>query len=168
MEKKKKSNPELEELKNKCEEYLSGWKRAMADYQNLQKDTAVQKAELIKSANVGLILALLPLLDNFKMAFKSIPESEVDSAWVVGFSHIKKQLETLLSDYGVESVLTEGQKFNILEHEAVGTETIEDKDDQVVLSETKPGYKLNGRVIQVAKVIVNHLKDNQPSGASNQ
>ena len=50
----------------------------------------------------------------------------------------------------------------------MGTETIEDKDDQVVLSETKPGYKLNGRVIQVAKVIVNHLKDNQPSGASNQ
>jgi len=159
MDKKKKSNPEVEELKAKCDEYLSGWKRAMADYQNLQKETALQKAELIKNANVGMILSLLPLLDNFKMAYKSIPESEANSAWVVGFSHIKKQLEDLLVDYGVESIKTVGTIFNILEHEAVGTETDETKADQEVLVETKPGYKLNGKVIQVAKVIINHINN---------
>ena len=62
---KKKVESRIRGVENKCEEYLSGWKRAMADYQNFTKDTAVQKAELIKSANVGLILALFAFVGQF-------------------------------------------------------------------------------------------------------
>ncbi|KKQ80036.1 MAG: Protein GrpE [Parcubacteria group bacterium GW2011_GWC2_38_7] len=163
MDKKKKVNHELDELKQQCGEYLGGWKRAMADYQNLQKETALQKSEWIKNANAGMIIALLPILDNFKMAYRQIPEAESKSAWVVGFSHIKKQLEDLLTQYGVEEIVTVGQKFNLLEHEAIGTESDTEKEDQIILVENKPGYKLNGKVIQVAKVTVNHIESHETS-----
>jgi len=159
MDKKKKTNEELETLQKQCEEYLNGWKRSLADYQNLQKETAQQKSEWIKSANSGLIISLLPILDNFKMAFRQIPEAELNSPWVIGFSHIKKQLESLLSEYGVESIATVGSMFNFLEHEAVGSESDETKEDQIILNENKPGYKLNGKVIQVAKVTVNEINN---------
>ena len=156
MDKKKKINPELEKVQQQCEEYLSGWKRAMADYQNLQKETAVQKSEWIKSANAGMIISILPILDNFKMAFRQIPEAEKNSPWVIGFAHIKKQLEDLLTEYGVETIATVGQKFNLMEHDAIGSETDPDQEDQMIIVENKAGYKLNGKVIQAAKVTVNH------------
>ncbi len=158
MDKKKKKTSKDEELKQKCEEYLSGWKRALADYQNLQKETAQQKASIIQNANLGLILELLPLLDNFKTAFSQVPEKEKDSPWVIGFSYIKKQFTDLLVEYKVEPILTVGQKFNCLEHEAVAHESDQQQEDQIILAENKAGYKLNGKVIQVAKVTVNNLE----------
>lgn len=161
MDKKKKPNQEVEALQKQCEEYLNGWKRAMADYQNLQKETAAQKSEWIKSANAGMIISLLPIMDNFKIAFRQIPEAEFTSPWVVGFSHIKKQMENILAEYGVEVIATVGQKFNLLEHEAVGTEADSEKEDQIVITEKKAGYKLNSRVIQAAKVTVNHVDDKE-------
>ena len=85
-----------EDLEKKCEEYLNGWKRAMADYQNLVKDVAKERLEFVKFANQSLILEFLLILDNFKLAFSKIPEKEKDGAWVVGFSHIKKQLEDFI------------------------------------------------------------------------
>lgn len=152
---------ELEELRQKCEEYLNGWKRAQADYQNLIKETAKQKEFFIKAANENLILDLIPVLDNFKIAFCQIPKEKENSAWVIGFNHIKKQLEELLCGFGLEEIKTIGAKFNLLEHEAVGEKLVEDKADGVIIEEKKPGYKLNGKVVQVAKVVVNLLQNNQ-------
>lgn len=159
MDKKKKNveKDKITELKSKCEEYLNGWKRAQADYQNLVKETAQQKMDIIKNANQGLVLELLPILDNFKMAFNQIPENEKDSAWVVGFSHIKKQFEDILTGYGLEAIETVGKKFNHEEHEAIETRNEEGQEDDIILEERKAGYRMNGKVIQVAKVIVNSL-----------
>lgn len=149
---------EMLELKNKCEEYLNGWKRAQADYQNLVKENAKQRSELIRYANEDLILDLLPILDNFKIAYSQIPEDEKSSSWVVGFSHIKKQLEDVLAASGIEPIKTVGEKFDVSCHEAIDKRTDGKKEDDVVLEEVQPGYRLNGKVIQVAKVIINHIE----------
>jgi len=158
MEKKKKKLTKTDKLKEECADNLSGWKRAQADYQNLLKESSLQKVDLIKNANQTLILELLPILDNFKMAFSQIPEEETDGAWVVGFSHIKKQFEDLLISYGVEVIKTVGEQFNPEEHEAIESREEKDKIDDLILEERKAGYRLNGKVIQVANVIVNSLK----------
>jgi len=138
----------------KIDEYLNGWKRAQADYQNLVKETARDKAEFVKFANAGLILELLPIMDNFKVAFTQIPEAEQKSAWVTGFSHIKKQLFDFLTANGVEEIKTVGEKLDVSIHEAVEYEEKSEKAEGEVIAERKGGYKLNGRVIQVAKVVV--------------
>ncbi|MBI5077580.1 nucleotide exchange factor GrpE [Candidatus Falkowbacteria bacterium] len=154
---------ELEELKKKCDEYLNGWKRAQADYQNLVKETAKQRLEFVKYANENLILELLPILDNFEAAFSQIPETEQTSATVVGFSHIKKQLEDFLKENGVERIKTIGEKFDPMSHEAVlkdveaAAETeikIDESAEQIIVKEIRPGYRLNKKVVQAAKVVV--------------
>lgn len=146
---------EIERLKKQVEENLAGWKRARADYDNLKKDIAKERAEFINFANVNLLMELLPIMDNFRAAFNSVPENDKKSAWVVGLGHIKKQFEDFLKNNGVEQIKTVGEKFDPELHEAVGREKIENQEADVIIKEVKAGYKLHGKVIQAAKVVVN-------------
>lgn len=145
---------ELEELKKKCEEYLNGWKRAQADYQNLVKETANWRAEFVKFANENLVLELLPILDNFEAAFSLVPESHRAAPVAVGFAHIKKQLEDFLKENGVDRIKTVGEKFDPTRHEAVEHRQVEGAEQNVVIEEKRAGYMLNGKVARPAKVVV--------------
>ncbi|NQT49944.1 nucleotide exchange factor GrpE [Candidatus Kuenenbacteria bacterium] len=170
---KVKGKSKEEDLKQKCEEYLNGWKRAQADYQNLVKEFDGKRNDYVKYANANLIMEILPVLDNFKAAFNQIPEDEKDSPWVVGFGYIKKQLEDFLSQNGVEAVKTVGEKFDSNLHEAVEDSKIptrtpqsasgrtmeppskkEVKANNIIVQEVRAGYTLNNKCVQVAKVIV--------------
>lgn len=154
MPNKDKKTKAKKDLEQKCDEYLAGWKRAQADYQNLQKEMEIRRKEYVEYANEDIIKDFLPILDNFKAAFRQIPDSEQNSAWVTGFSYIKKQLEGFLEARGLELIKTVGEAFDPEKHEAV--EYIEDGkiDDNVVIEERRSGYVLNNKVVQVAKVVV--------------
>jgi molecular chaperone GrpE len=143
----------IEALESQSAEYLAGWKRALADYQNLLKDVGKEKQELIKFANGNLIVELLPILDNFKLALKDC-SAMTDNAWVVGFAHIKKQLEDFLKENGVEEIKTVGEKFDPLLHEAVEYIAAPDVEAERIVEERRAGYRLSGRVIQAARVVV--------------
>ena len=54
-----------------CAEYLAGWKRAQADYQNLVKDTERERREFVNFANEQLFHELLPALDQLATALGS-------------------------------------------------------------------------------------------------
>jgi len=144
---------ELSLLKAQNQEYLNGWKRAQADYQNLKKEKDRERAEFVKYANANLLMEILPVFDHFKSAFRQIPESEKESAWVVGFSYIKKQLFDFLTANGIEEIKTVGEEFDHNLHEAVEFRESESQKE-IILEEVKAGYKLNGKVIQAAKVVV--------------
>ncbi len=141
-----------------CEEFLQGWKRAMADYQNLKKDFEKKEKELIKFANSQLLLELIPVYSHFKKAFDCQPSEDADIKewrnWMIGIGHIKKILSDFLERFGVEEIETIGQEFNPELHEAVGSEKSKEFKSGIVLKEVEPGYKLNGKVIIPAKVIV--------------
>ena len=83
---------EFSELKAKAEEHLNGWKRAQADYQNLKKEMEGKASEAIVLGRTSLIIALLPIVDNFLMAEKHIPEDQRDQDWVKGILQVKKQI----------------------------------------------------------------------------
>ncbi|NCF75134.1 MAG: nucleotide exchange factor GrpE [Xanthomonadaceae bacterium] len=144
--------------------YKNRYLRALADYQNLLKQTAKEKQEFARYANVNLMIEILPVVNNFKIAIKHIPKDQKDSQWVQGIMHIKNQLLSILSANGIEEIKTVGEKFNPELHEAV--ENNNDKDvaenknsysDEkgIIIKEVIPGYKMNGKVITPAKVIVN-------------
>src|SRR5664279_1867877 len=59
---------EIKELNQKVEEFETKYKRALADYQNLEKRVADQRLDLIKGANKDLLLRLLPILDTLVLA----------------------------------------------------------------------------------------------------
>ena len=78
-----------------CDEYLTGWKRALADYDNLKKDLARERTQMHVHAVERSLLAILPVLDNFDAALKFAP-TEVDpktKQWLQGVLHVRTQLE---------------------------------------------------------------------------
>lgn len=128
--------------------YKDKYRRSLADYQNLVKQTAQEKMEFIKYANGRLLEDLLPVYDHLKLSLVNLPETEAKSAWVVGVEHVLKQFKELLSAEGVSEIATVGQVFDTNTMEAIeGT-------GDVVVKEVIPGYQLNGRLIKAAKVIV--------------
>ena len=77
-----------------------------------------------------------------------MPAEEENSAWVVGVKYVLKQFSDSLSARGVEEIKTVGEKFDHNTMEAL------EGDGDVVAKEIMSGYKLNGRLIRAAKVIV--------------
>jgi molecular chaperone GrpE len=150
---------ELTETKKKAEEYLNGWKRTRADYINREKEIEKEKSEWVKFANMAIILQLLPILDNLKRGTQKNADKNTEEhrekfeAWIEGIKQIKNQLENLLKNLGLEEIKTEGEKFDPSLHESIGTEK-SDKGEGLILKEIEAGYKLHGRVIKPAKVIV--------------
>ncbi|XOU94574.1 MAG: nucleotide exchange factor GrpE [Candidatus Kerfeldbacteria bacterium] len=144
---------ELEKTKEKMEEYLNGWKRAKADYSNQKKEFERKEQEIIQFANATLILEIMPIYDNFKLAWKHIPEEHKnEDEWLKGIEHIKKQFADMLKRLGLEEIPTVGEKFDPELHEAVGTEKVEGKKSGEIVEEIKSGYKLYNKVLEPAKV----------------
>jgi len=146
----KEETNELEELKIKAEEYLSGWKRERADFLNYKKEEMERIGQLVKYANEELILKIIPILDNLCLAAQHIEDE--------GVNQIKKQLEDFLKKEGIEPVKAVGEKFDANTMEAVGeTASAEGSDEskgEIVSEEIVRGYTMHGKLIRPAKVRV--------------
>ncbi len=138
------------ELTNKEEDhsFKAKYQRALADQQNIIKKNEIEKIEFIKYALANFIEDLIPIYDHLKLSIKGLPESEKNNAWVIGINHVLRQFKDLLISKGVEEIETKNKKFD---HNLM--EAIKGKGDRVI-TEISPGYKLNGRLLKPAKVIV--------------
>jgi molecular chaperone GrpE len=144
---------------DKSAEYLFGWQRTQADFENYKKQTEKRIKEIIQFGNAELILDLLPLYSHFKSALQHIPSDQREQAWCQGLGHIQKMWRDLLEKFNVQEIKTIGTEFDHNLHEAIEYEEDQDKKDHEIIREIQAGYKMNDKVIQPAKVVVNKLKD---------
>lgn len=130
------------------------YKRALADYQNLLKQTAKEKMEFAVYANEQMLREILPVYDHLKMAIAHHNGESTDD-WITGVKHVVKQFKDVLEKIGVEEIKVKDKKFDHNLMDALSNEETEDeKLDDIVAKEIKAGYKLNGKIIEPAKVIV--------------
>jgi len=153
---KNKKKDKSEEYKQEAIANLAGWQKALADYQNLQKDTEKRLASLSDFINSSCILELLPIFDNYQTALSHIPEDQKKSAWAIGLEHILKLWETFLADHNVTKIKTIGEPFDPYKHESVGQVSDEAQADQVIVEEKLAGYQMKDTVIRPAMVIINN------------
>lgn len=139
---------ELYDLKDK-------YVRLYADFENFRRRTAKEKIDLISNANEGLLVALLPVLDDFERALKSAETTSDVNALKEGVQLIFNKFYKVLESKGVKSMESVGQVFNPDLHEAI-TQFPAPSDDLKgkVIDETEKGYLLNEKVIRFAKVIL--------------
>ena len=131
------------------------YKRALADYQNLLKQTARDKEEYYKFASEQILYELLPVYDNLKISFVHTDETASQNGWYKGIEHIIKQFADALGRLGVEEVITEGEQFDYHSMEAVEKIITEDENKNGLVERVvKSGYKLHGKVIVPARVAV--------------
>lgn len=134
-----------------AQRYLENWRRAEADFENYKRRIEQERAESAKFAGMPLILNILPIVDDLERAFKSIPEKLAHLTWTDGIRLIHRKLQATLEAQGVTEIKALGETFDPSVHEAVGQAAGEDGK---VIEEAQKGYKLHGRVIRPAFVIV--------------
>ncbi len=148
VKKKPTKQDQTQDLQPRLEELDDKYKRALADYQNLIKQTQKERQEYLKYANTQLISQILPLLDHLQSAQSHLQDQGLDM--------IIKQFQQLLTDEGIEEINPEiGSQFNEAEHECI--EVLEGSADQQnqIATVTQIGYKYtDGYVIRHAKVKV--------------
>ncbi len=148
-------------------EYLDGWKRCQAEFENYKKRQAESQKELGGYLIEKLLFDIIPVLDNFRMATGHVPKEAEGSPWVTGIQYIEKQLEDALRAHGVEVIeVKEGDAFDPNIHEAIDSQQptensqqeAEEKESEekkeVVAKVLQNGYKIGGRVVRPAKVTV--------------
>lgn len=145
-----------EEEKEKCEEYLNGWKRALADYDNLKKELSNERVQMQNSAIEHIFFSLLPVLDNFDQALRFKPDGLDDKTekWLQGILHVRTQLENVMQEMGFEELGKEGEMFDPHFHSAVIEQESEEKESGIILEVHKRGWKRGERLIRPAIVIV--------------
>jgi molecular chaperone GrpE len=106
----------------------------------------------VKYASSGMILKILPVLDNFNIACKKMPEKSKGNKEIKGLLQIKSQLEDFLKASGVEGIEVLGKQFDPSCHEIV--ELVEDKKKEsgIVVEEVQKGYMIYGKLLRPAKV----------------
>lgn len=144
--------PELEECKQKCEEYLNNWKRERADFLNYKKDEMERIGFLGKYVKEDIIFKILPILDNFYLAEKQLPAAALGAEWTRGFLQIQNQIIEFLKKEGIEEIKSTDEKFDPSTMEVVEEVEVEEKEHGEVIEELQKGYKMNDKVIRPAKV----------------
>jgi molecular chaperone GrpE len=145
-----------------AQRYLENWRRAEADFENYKKRIEQERAETARFASTTLVLNILPVLDDLDRAFKSIPEKMAHLTWTDGIRLIHRKLQATLEAQGVTEIKALGETFDPSIHEAVGQTAGEEGK---VIEEAQKGYRLHGRVIRPAFVIVgngSHQEENEP------
>ena len=152
LEKTKESDQAIEDSLQLKEQSL----RSLAELENVKRRKEQEKLDAIKYANEKLIMELLPVLDSFDLAMSqsNVTESDEVKAVITGFEMIKKQIEQFLDKCGVERIVALDQPFDPNLHQGISQESHPDKDENTVVKEMQPGYKLNDRVIRPSMVVV--------------
>ncbi len=142
-----KTNKEKEALELKVTELENSWKRALADFQNLQKRTQEEKEAIIKFANEVLIGRLVFVLENLEYLTKHIEDK--------GLELIFKEFKQILSDEGLKEIDVQDQEFDPTTMEASESiELTEENSDGKVLETVTKGYVLKNKVLKPARVKV--------------
>jgi len=159
IEGKNKKETNLEDLKKQLQdcqkqkdEYLAGWQRSKADFLNYKKEEAERVKEIIKYANSELILKILPVLDNFDLVKKELPDHLNNNEYLKGVFRIKHQLQDFLKNQGVEVIDCLGKNFDPNFQEAIEEIEGRDKEPGIVVEEVQKGYIIDGKVLRPAKV----------------
>lgn len=149
----------LVEEGTKTERYLANWQRAQADFMNYKKRVEQEKNEVTDFANAALILNLLPVVDDLERAFASLPSKLQTLSWVDGIRLIYRKLQAILETHGVVEIKTKGENFDPKFHEAAMYE--DGAEEGVIMDELQKGYKLKGRLLRPAVVVVGKGKEEE-------
>jgi molecular chaperone GrpE len=144
----------LEEEKAKYAELNDKYLRLFSEFDNHRKRTAKEKLDLMATASENVIKDILPVLDDFERALQNMEKNGNESD-IQGVTLIYNKLKDTLKKKGLEEIEAMDADFNTDEHEALTMIPAPEEDKKgKVLDVIQKGYKLNGKVIRFARVVV--------------
>lgn len=145
----------VEELKSHLEKEKDRNLRLFAEFENFKKRTSRERIELFSTASEGVMLSLLPVLDDFDRALSEIEKSD-SAKHLEGIILINNKLRENLKAKGLTIIETnQGDVFNADIHEAI-TQIPAPNDDLKgkVIDVIERGYVLGEKIIRFPKVVI--------------
>ncbi|WGK94642.1 MULTISPECIES: nucleotide exchange factor GrpE [Flavobacterium] len=129
--------------------------RLFAEFENYKRRTSKERVELFKTANQEVLLAMLPVLDDFDRALVEISKSG-DESLVKGVELIHEKLKSTLVGKGLEEVeVKAGDAFDADFAEAITQiPAPSDKMKGKIVDVLEKGYKLGDKIIRFPKVVI--------------
>ena len=150
---------ELEELQDR---YL----RLAAEFDNYRKRVSRERADVLRTAQEGLLLELLPVLDNLERALTAARSAtaspRAEEAVIEGVEMTIRLFKGVLEKEGVKVIESVGQPFDPTIHHAVEQVKTNDRPENVVVEEVLRGYMLNQKVLRPALVKVSSVSAAAP------
>jgi molecular chaperone GrpE len=128
--------------------------RTQADFENYKKRSAREKDDAIKYANKSLLEKLVSIVDHFELGLEAARGEGENSPVFSGMSLVLKQLQDFLVDNGLQPIEAVGQRFDPNFHEAIGHEPSADVPEDVVIRQTRRGYRYKDRLLRPSAVVV--------------
>lgn len=140
-----------EDLAKEKEKFL----RLFAEFENYKRRTSKERMDLFKTAGQEVIVAMLPILDDFDRAIKELSKSE-DKEMFKGVELISNKFRETLKNKGLEQVEVEpGDIFDAEVHDAITQIPAPDKKMKgKIIDVVEKGFKLGDRIIRHPKVVV--------------
>ncbi len=148
-------------LEAEVQKYKDESLRRAAEMDNYRKRMAKELEQSRKFSNQGLLMELLPVLDNFGMGMQ-MAEKEQGSMLYQGMAMVQGQLSEFFASQGVKAIeLDAGADFDPNFHEAVSQEETTEVAEGKVLRVVRKGYFVGDRLLRPANVIVAKLPENE-------
>ncbi len=146
---------EVEEDQDKdVKEYMDRLQRTMAEFDNFRKRTIKEKSQMYENGAKETLDKLLPIVDNFERALRSVSEEEKGLPFTQGVEMIFKQLMGALNEIGVEPIEAAGQEFDPNLHHAVTHAEDDGFGENTVAEEFQKGYMYKNTVLRHSMVKV--------------
>ena len=128
--------------------------RSQADFEYYKKRAAREKEDAIKYANSSLLERLIPIVDNFDLGLEAARSEGEKSPIFSGMNMVLKQLMDFLTDQGLQPIAAAGQKFDPNLHEAIAHEPNDEIPENIVIRQTRRGYRMKDRLLRPSSVVV--------------
>ena len=146
---------ELEDDQAVIEEQKDKYLRLSAEFDNYRKRTMKEKAELILNGGEKSISSILPVIDDFERAIKTMETAKDVKAVKEGIELIYNKFMATLAQNGVKVIETKDQPLDTDYHEAIAVIPAPSEEQKgKILDCVQTGYTLNDKVIRHAKVVV--------------
>lgn len=140
----------------KYKETYDQYLRLFSEFDNFRKRNAKERIELIKTAGSEILSAILPVLDDFDRALKTMDSNTADvSALKTGVDMIFQKLLHVLQEKGLQAYNPIGEKFDPELHEAITHIPAQEESQKGnIIDVVEKGYKMHEKVLRYPKVVV--------------
>jgi len=145
---------EIESLRDEAASFRDAAQRIQADFENYRKRVERDRTDALKRASEGLVVELLPVIDNLERAIDHATAAGGAGDLLGGVEAVYQQVLGVLARQGVTVMDPFGHQFDPHLHQAVNRVEDPEVDDCTVVEVYQKGYDMHGRVIRPAMVVV--------------
>ena len=145
---------ELDDLRQKADEFSDGWQRERAEFANYRKRITRDEQQQKENIKIEIIRKYLDAHDDIELAIKNMPPDIKMDDWAGGIQLIHQKLLNILAGENIQPIEADHALFDPDLHEAISHEENEAVESGHIIEVVQKGYTIGDRVIRPARVRV--------------